>query len=253
MSCHNVPHNGDVVRSVVVGLADLTDSELAKWIAENVEFPNSMVDRITPATSDDELKFLKDNFDGLEDVAPVFCEPFRQWVLEDRFCSGHPPLEKKGVEFVPDVTPYETMKIRILNGGHASLCYPSALLGVDYVHESMEHPVIGPFLDCLERNEIIPTVPPVPDTNLEEYWEIIQERFANPTIMDTIRPNCSDGFSHQPMFIVPVAEKHSRKENLWMVRPYSLPCGANTAKVRQKMEAQLNQMILFGTSSRSVP
>ncbi|KAL3893454.1 MAG: hypothetical protein SGARI_008164 [Bacillariaceae sp.] len=99
----------------------------------------------------------------------------------------------------------ELMKIRVLNGGHASLCYPSALLGLKYVHNSMEHPVMSKFLDKLERTEIVPTVPPVPDTNVAEYWDIIAERFSNPTINDTIERNCYDGSSRQPKFIVPVA------------------------------------------------
>jgi len=122
------------------------------------------------------------------------------------FVNGERPKWEKceTVMFVDDVHPYELMKIRILNGGHASLCYPSALLGLQYVHDAMEHPVIGPFLDKLERTEIIPTVPPVPDTNLEEYWDIIAERFSNPTIMDTIERNCYDGSSRQPKFITPV-------------------------------------------------
>ena len=99
------------------------------------------------------------------------------------------------------------MKIRILNGGHATLSYPSALLGVEYVHNSMEHPTISAFLDKVERNELIPTVPPVPDgTDLPSYWDIIAERFANPTIDDTIARNCYDGASRQPKFIVPPAK-----------------------------------------------
>lgn len=206
MSCDNVPHNGDIIKSVVLGLARLSDPLFGDWIEENVAFPNSMVDRITPATSADEIEYLQQKF-GVEDAAPVFCEPFRQWVLEDKFSNGRPPLEKVGVTFVPDVTPYETMKIRILNGGHAALCYPSALLGVKYVHEAMEHPTIGPFLDTLEKNEIIPTVPEVPDTNLEQYWETIGKRFSNPTICDTINRNCYDGYNRQPKFVVPVAKQ----------------------------------------------
>lgn len=204
MSCDNIPHNGDVVKSAVVGLAKAMDTGLADWIEANVCFPNSMVDRITPGTTDDQRAFVKSNYD-LEDASPVFCEPFRQWVLEDKFSAGRPNLDTlDNVIFVPDVSPYEFMKIRILNGGHASLCYPSALLGLKYVHESMEHPTIGPFLDALERNEIIPTVPPVPDTDLTEYWKVIGHRFANPTLNDTIDRNCYDGASRQPKFIVGV-------------------------------------------------
>jgi mannitol 2-dehydrogenase len=163
-----------------------------------------MVDRITPATSERERAHVRDTY-GHECASPVFCEPYRQWVLEDNFPQGRPALERVGVQFVPDVAPYEKMKIRILNGGHASLCYPAALLGVKYVHEAMEHPVIASFLNALERTEIIPTVPSVPETSLTEYWKLIAKRFSNPTINDTILRICFDGSSRQPKFIIPVA------------------------------------------------
>jgi len=130
--------------------------------------------------------------------------------VQDNFGQGRPDFDQlpasANIAFVDDVAPYELMKIRILNGGHASLCYPAALLDVEYVHSAMEHPVIGPFLDKLERTELIPTVPAVPDgTNLNEYWDIIATRFANPTIDDTIGRNTYDGASRQPKFIVPPA------------------------------------------------
>jgi len=205
MCCDNLPHNGDVVKGVVVGLAGLSDSDLAKWIEQNVAFPNGMVDRITPAVTPEDIQYIWDL--GFEDQVPIMCEPFNQWVLEE--FPGCPALDKVGVQFVPDVSPYETMKIRILNGGHASLCYPAALLGLDYVHDAMEHPVLGEFLDCLERNEIVPTVPPVPDTDLLDYWKIIQTRFTNPTVADRIDRNCASGSDRQPKFIVPTV-----KENL---------------------------------------
>lgn len=201
MSCDNIPHNGDVAKSVVVGLAKQTDSEFADWIEKNVAFPNSMVDRITPTSADE--NFLKKNLKGLEDEMPVVCEPYRQWVMEDNFCNGRPPLDKVGVRFVKDVTPFETMKLRILNGGHASLSYAAALLGIEYVHEAVQHEAIGPFLDCLQRNEIIPTIPTVPDTNLDEYWETVQKRFSNKAMKDTIERQTDDGSQRQPKFIVP--------------------------------------------------
>ena len=205
LCCDNIPHGGDAARSVVVGLAGLQDQELGEWIDENVAFPNAMVDRITPATGAQEREALLKEF-GLEDRVPVFCEPFTQWVLEDKFVNNkRPAWEKVGVQFVNDVTPWETMKIRILNGGHASLCYPAALLGLEYVHEAMEHAVIGPFLDCLERTEIIPGVLPVPNQDLVEYWQTIQTRFENPTICDRIDRNCEDGADRQPKFILPPA------------------------------------------------
>ena len=114
------------------------------------------------------------------------------------------------VKFVDDVTPYEFMKIRILNGGHASLCYPSALLGLKYVHDAMEHPTIAAFLNTLQRKEVIPSVPPVPDTDLGDYWELIQARFANPVILDTIDRICFDGANRQPKFIIPPVSDNLR-------------------------------------------
>jgi mannitol 2-dehydrogenase len=202
MSCDNVPHNGVVTRNAVAGLARLIDPELAHWVESNVAFPNAMVDRITPATSDRERKMTSGMF-GIEDEWPVFCEEFKQWVVEDNFPMGRPSLEKVGVQFVPDVTPYEHMKIRILNGGHAIIAYPGGLLDVHFVHEAMEHPLIRAFLDKVENDEVIPTVPPVPDTDLQDYYKLIVRRFANPKIGDTIRRLCLDGSNRQPKFIVP--------------------------------------------------
>lgn len=203
MSCDNVPHNGAVTRSAITGLAKLSDPELAQWIQTEVAFPNGMVDRITPATSAREREILARDY-GLEDARPVFCEDFIQWVLEDDFPAGRPALETVGVTFVPDVTPYEHMKIRILNGGHAVIAYPAGLMGIHFVHEAMEHPLIRSFLEKVEADEIIPTVPPVPDTDLGDYFRKIEERFANPKIGDTIRRLCLDGSNRQPKFIIPV-------------------------------------------------
>jgi len=133
----------------------------------------------------------------------VFCESFKQWVLEDDFPAGRPALEKVGVQFVPDVAPFEHMKIRILNGGHATIAYPAGLMDIHFVHEAMQEPLVRGFLAKLERDEIIPTVPPVPDTVLEEYYQLIEQRFSNPKIGDTIRRLCLDGSNRQPKFIIP--------------------------------------------------
>jgi len=214
MSCDNIPQNGEVLRGVINTLAIKAYPKcgLADWITKEVAFPNSMVDRITPATTDAQRTHIKEHY-GFEDACPIFCEPFRQWVIEDiPFSNGRPAFEKlENVKFVKNVIPFEDMKIRILNGGHASLCYPAALLDVEYVHQAMEHPTISRFLDALERNEIIPTIPPVPDTDLREYWDLIQRRFSNPTIGDTITRICYDGASRQPKFIVPVVMDHLKE------------------------------------------
>jgi mannitol 2-dehydrogenase len=202
MSCDNIPHNGVVTRNAVAGLAQLSDPEFSHWIVDHVAFPNGMVDRITPATGGRERELLVRDF-GIEDNWPVFCEDFIQWVLEDNFPAGRPELERVGVQFVPDVTPYEHMKIRILNGGHAVIAYPAGLLDIHFAHEAMEHPMIRSFLRKVERDEIIPVVPPVPNTDLYDYFNKIEARFANPKIGDTIRRLCLDGSNRQPKFIIP--------------------------------------------------
>ncbi len=204
MSCDNVPHNGVVTRNAIAGLARLYDPALADWVVANVAFPNAMVDRITPATSDRERQ-LTHEFFGIEDNWPVFCEEFIQWVIEDNFSMGRPDFEKAGATFVEDVTPYENMKIRILNGGHAIIAYIGGLLDVHFVHDAMAHPLIKAFLDKVETTETIPTIPPVPDTDLSDYYRLIVRRFSNPKIGDTIRRLAFDGSNRQPKFIVPVA------------------------------------------------
>jgi mannitol 2-dehydrogenase len=201
MSCDNLPGNGHVTQDAVVGLARLSDPALADWVLANVAFPNGMVDRITPATGPRERE-LAATF-GLTDPVPVTCEPFRQWVLEDHFPTGRPPLEAVGVTFSDQVHAYETMKIRILNGGHAIIAYPGGLMDIEYVHEAMAHPLIRAFLDKVEQTDVIPTVPPVPDTDLGDYYQTIRSRFSNPEVADTVRRLCLDGSNRQPKFILP--------------------------------------------------
>ena len=202
MSCDNVPHNGQVTRNAVVGLARLSDPGLADWIETRVAFPNAMVDRITPATSDRERKIAAEQF-GVNDAWPIFCEKFTQWVVEDNFPLGRPQWEKVGAQFVQDVTPWEYMKIRILNGGHAVIAYVAGLMDVHFVHDAMQTPLIKAYLKKVTDEEIRPTVQPVPGTDLHDYQKLIERRFSNPKIADTIRRLCLDGSNRQPKFIVP--------------------------------------------------
>jgi len=201
MSCDNLPGNGHVTHGTVMGLARLQDAAFAAWVDANVAFPNGMVDRITPATGPRERALAASM--GLNDPVPVTCEHFRQWVLEDHFPTGRPALEKVGVTFTNDVHVYEAMKIRILNGGHAIIAYPSALMDLTLVHEAMANPLIAAFLERVERDEVLPYVPPVPDTSLNDYLTLIITRFANPEIADTTARLCLDGSNRQPKFIVP--------------------------------------------------
>ena len=202
MSCDNLPGNGHVTRAAVAGVARLSDPALADWVETHVAFPNGMVDRITPATGPRE-RAMAAAFGLGDDPVPVTCEPFRQWVLEDHFPSGRPPLEQVGVTFTDHVHAFEAMKIRILNGGHAIIAYPGGLLDIEYVHEAMAEPLISAFLDKVEREEIIPIVPPVPNTDLAAYYTLIRDRFSNPEVADTERRLCLDGSNRQPKFIIP--------------------------------------------------
>lgn len=202
MSCDNLPGNGHVTKAAVTGLAAIQDQDLADWIAAKVAFPNGMVDRITPATGPRE-RAMAAAFGLGDDPVPVTCEPFRQWVLEDDFPAGRPAFEKVGVTLTPHVHNFELMKIRILNGGHATIAYPGGLLDIEYVHEAMANPLIRGLLDKVEMDEIIPYIPPVPDTNLGDYYRLIVDRFSNPEVADTERRLCLDGSNRQPKFIVP--------------------------------------------------
>src|SRR5690606_31425804 len=202
MSCDNIPGNGHVTQNAVLGLARLIYPELAAWVEQHVAFPNSMVDRITPATGDRERELLTDQY-GIADGWPVFCERFRQWVMEDNFPAGRPRLEQVGVEFVEDVAPFELMKIRILNGGHATIAYPAALMDIHFVHEAMADGLVRGLLEKVEREEIIPVVPPVPGTELGEYYKLLETRLANPWVGDTVQRLSLGGSYGQPKFILP--------------------------------------------------
>ena len=205
MSCDNLPENGEVAQKAVLGLAAAQSSDTAAWIKANVCFPNGMVDCITPATSQSKIDMVADQF-GIDDASPVVCEPFRQWVLEDKFSAGRPALENVGVEFVDDVAPYELMKLRILNGGHAIIAYPAGLMGIHGVHAAIANPLIRGFLEKLEYTEVIPTVPPIEGTDFHQYFDTVKERFSNEAVGDTIPRLCFDGSNRQPKFILPVIE-----------------------------------------------
>ena len=202
LSCDNLPGNGNVARAAIVGLARLSDPQLADWIGDHVSFPNGMVDRITPATGSRE-RAMAASFGLADDPVPVTCEPFRQWVLEDRFPAGRPALDKVGVTFTGHVHEFETMKIRILNGGHAVIAYAGGIKGIEHVHEAMADKTIAAFLDTVESKEILPIVPPVPGQDLLDYKRLVIERFSNPEVADTVQRLCFDGSNRQPKFIIP--------------------------------------------------
>jgi mannitol 2-dehydrogenase len=203
VSCDNLPGNGTVCRRAIVGFARLRDPDLADWIDTHVSFPNSMVDRITPATSDDDRAIARDRF-GIADSWPVVCEPFVQWVLEDDFPAGRPPLERAGVQLVPDVEPYELMKLRLLNASHQALGYAGYLAGYRYVHEAMADPAFVALVRDYMRTEAVGSLRPVPGIDLDGYIDELLERFTNPAIRDTLARLCVDSSERMPKFLLPV-------------------------------------------------
>ncbi len=202
MSCDNLPGNGHLTQKLVLQFASLIDAELADWIEQKVSFPNSMVDRITPVTTDDIVETLKAKFQ-IEDQWPVVCEDYMQWILEDSFCSGRPPFEKAGVQIVADVDPYEKMKVRLLNGSHSALSYLSYLMGYREVDKAMADPLMKNFVRAYMDNDITPTLPEVPGIDLDAYKDKLIERFSNPAISDQIQRLAEDGSQKIPNAILP--------------------------------------------------
>ena len=201
LSCDNIPHNGAVTLGALTGLAGLLDPGLAEWVEGHVACPNGMVDCITPATGPAEIALVERL--GVADAAPVTCEPFRQWVLEDRFPQGRPALEEVGVEFVTDVSPHETMKLRLLNGLHAAMGYAGALLGHEMVHDAVADPDIRAYLVALAEREIAPTLAPIEGVDYGAYLATLLGRFDNAAVGDTIPRLCLDGSNRQPKFVLP--------------------------------------------------
>jgi mannitol 2-dehydrogenase len=210
LSCDNLPGNGHVARAAVEGVASLRSADLAAWISANGAFPNAMVDRITPQTTDADRAWVEKSF-GFTDGWPVVCEPFRQWALEDSFVNGRPAFEKVGVLMTSDVLPYEHMKLRLLNGSHSGLAYLAALAGFHYVHDAVLNPHIAAFIRTLMKDEAAPNLVAPAGINLVEYQESLVRRFSNPAIADTIARLCMDGTSKFPTFIVPSIEDQLQK------------------------------------------
>jgi mannitol 2-dehydrogenase len=206
MSCDNIPGNGDLSRDVFAAFARLRDPELGDWMRREVPFPNSMVDRITPATTDADRAELRERF-GIDDRWPVVCEPFTQWVLEDAFSLGRPPYEDVGVQVVGDVEPYELMKLRLLNAGHQALGYPAYLAGYRLVHEAAQDPLFAAFVRGYMDAEATPTLAPVPGVDLEEYKRTLIARFSNPEVRDTIARLCAESSDRIPKFLLPVVRR----------------------------------------------
>jgi len=207
MSCDNIQGNGRVAQEVFTAFARLRDPGIGEWIEANVRFPNSMVDRITPVTTDGDRAEIRDRF-GVEDAWPVVCEPFTQWALEDRFNAGRPPFEDVGVQVVPDVEPYELMKLRLLNASHQALCYFGFLAGYRLVHEVAQDPLFANFLLDYMNLEATPTLAPVPGIDLGIYKHQLIERFSNAAVRDTVARLCAESSDRIPKWLLPVVREN---------------------------------------------
>ncbi|MEW5807961.1 MAG: mannitol dehydrogenase family protein [Actinomycetota bacterium] len=204
VSCDNIAGNGEVARHAFTTYADSSHPGLSAWMAEHTRFPNSMVDRITPVTTPAVIDTVSTEF-GVDDQWPVIAEPFTAWVLEDAFSDGRPPWEDADVLLVDDVTPYELMKLRLLNAGHQTLCYFAYVAGYRLVHDAAADPL---FAELLRRYfaEATPTLPPVPGIDLADYQRTLIERFANPGVRDTIARLCAYSSDRIPQWLVPVID-----------------------------------------------
>ncbi|WP_170755696.1 mannitol dehydrogenase family protein [Ruegeria lacuscaerulensis] len=201
LSCDNLQGNGTILRNCIVGLARLSDPDLADWIDRNGAFPNSMVDCIVPATTDQVISQC--HALGVDDHAPVSHENFRQWVIEDDFCAGRPPFEQVGVTLTDDVHGYEALKLRILNGGHQLLANVGEILNVPTISACMQDSDILAFFKKVQIEEILPHVDAVPGTTPQEYLGLVERRFENTAIHDTTRRVAFDGSARHPGFVLP--------------------------------------------------
>lgn len=186
LTCDNIQENGEIVRDAVLALATMIDAELFNWIARTARFPCSMVDRITPVPTTAQIEAFQKQT-GFADEAPVFAESFRQWVVEDSFSNGRPAWDRVGAQFVVNVTPYEKMKLRLLNASHLATAGLGALSGHQTVQETIGDPFIRRYMERLMASETAPTLGAVPGIDLANYQRTLIERFTNPAIPDSVQ------------------------------------------------------------------
>ncbi len=210
MSCDNIQGNGDVTKKMLLAFAELRDPALRNWMEANVAFPNSMVDRITPATTEEHRALVREKF-GIDDEWPVTTESFKQWVIEDHFSQGRPAWEKVGAQMTSDVLPYEKMKLRLLNASHQAICYSGMLMGLTFAHEALAEPLIRGLMEAMMDVEVTPLLPRPTGIDLTEYKATLVERFANPAIRDQLSRIGTEGSARIPKFVLPsVAEQLQR-------------------------------------------
>ncbi|AEI38511.1 MAG: mannitol dehydrogenase family protein [Zymomonas mobilis subsp. pomaceae] len=211
-SCDNQRGNGDVAKKAVLSFAKLRDKELASWIEENVSFPNSMVDRIAPTVTDEDIKSVAERT-GIEDQTPVLAETFSQWVIKDEFCNGRPPFEKLGAQFTKNVAPYEHMKGRMLNASHTAIALTGVTAGYEYVDEALDDPAIYKLVYDFMTKDVMPVIEGPDGTSLSDYRDLVLQRFSNPALKDQLVRIAGDSANKLPTFLLPTINEHTEDED----------------------------------------
>lgn len=213
LSCDNLPHNGTLLRDAVLAMAAAHDADLHDWIAAAVTFPQTMVDRIVPATTPADIAALADTL-GVEDHAMVKAEPFTQWVIEDCFAGERPDLAAFGVQLTDAVAPWEDAKLRLLNGAHSAIAYLGGLAGFDFVHEVVAQPAARAFVEAL-WDESATTLDPPAALDIAQYRAALMARFANPALQHRTRQIAMDGSQKLPQrLLAPIADRRAKRQSV---------------------------------------
>jgi len=211
LTCDNLPSNGRTVKRVLTRFAELSDAAFGRFVADEVACPSTMVDRIVPATSDEDRGRIRERL-GLTDAWPVVTERFTQWVIEDRFPQGRPAWERAGAEFVADVEPYEHMKLRLLNGSHSTLAYLGYLAGYETVADTMADPAFERLIAGLMNEEVTPTLHMPPGADLAAYKRALIERFKNPALRHRTWQIAMDGSQKLPQRLLGTVRDRLRQD-----------------------------------------
>lgn len=210
LSCDNLAENGRQLERLLGEYLLPRDAELARWVADECAFPSTMVDRIVPATTEADRGEVEALL-GLRDEAAVMTEPFSQWVIEDRFAGDRPRWEKIGAQLVSDVAPYETAKLRMLNGAHSALAYLGLGRGHSFVHEAVADPVIRPLVERILRQEAASSLTPAPGQDLCAYADALLDRFANRALQHRLTQIAMDGSQKIPQRWLATLANHQAK------------------------------------------
>ncbi|QDG74909.1 mannitol dehydrogenase family protein [Labrenzia sp. PHM005] len=214
LSCDNLPSNGKLCRTAVLEFAGHRDPDLKTWIADTCRFPCSMVDRITPAMTEDSFNKLEVTL-GAPDPNGILCEPFRQWVIEDNFAGAKPHWDLAGASFVDDVEPFEDIKLRMLNGSHSFLAYLGALAGKETIADCMADPVFKSAAHKLMMSEQAPSLTIPAGFDIEDYAGMLIDRYSNRALHHKTTQIAADGSQKLPQRILAPVRSHLDAGRPW--------------------------------------